>query len=93
MFQGDMEDAEQVKLDLRLIDVDDQAVEIASQDYELNPAGLFARIAGSFSWLSLLLGVGLGVFGGVVLGSVRGRSQGRETRAAREREFAAQKQL
>ena len=44
VFQGEMADAEQVKLGLRLIDVDDQFVEMVSQDYELNPAGFLARL-------------------------------------------------
>jgi hypothetical protein len=93
LFHGDIDNAEQVKLGLRLIDVDDQVVEVASQDYELNPAGFLARVASTFSWTSMLLGLGLGLAGGAFIGSMRSGSQGRKNRSAREREFAAQKQL
>jgi len=92
-FKGVLSEPEKVTLSLRLVDVDEQALEAISQEYQLAPSGWLARLGGAFSLGSLLLGLGLGVVCCLVIGSVRGRTRPRRDTTTRGREFAAQKKL
>ncbi len=93
LFEGDLSEPETVTLGLRLIDVDNQVLEVASQEFQIQPSGLFAHLRGAISLLSLMLGLGLGIVVAVIAGLVRGRSHPRRTGSIGNRKFEAQKKL
>jgi uncharacterized coiled-coil DUF342 family protein len=92
-FEGVLSEPETVTLGLKMIDVDDQVLEIATQEFQISPSGLFAQFGSSFSWLSLGIGLVVGVICCVVVGSLRGQDRSRRNGSSRKRGFAAQKKL
>jgi hypothetical protein len=92
-FQGVLNKPEMVTLGLKLIDVDDQVLEIATQEFQLKPSGLFALYGGSLSWFSVGIGLVVGVIGCLVVGSFRSGGRSRRNGSRRKEKFAAQKEL
>jgi predicted nucleic acid-binding Zn-ribbon protein len=92
-FQGVLTEPETVTLALRLIDVDDQVLEVASQEFQMSPSGVFARIRGTFSVSSLAIGLFLGVVGCVAIASLGRRGRSRQSQSGRKRGFEAQKRM
>jgi len=91
-FQGLLSEPETVSLSLRLVDVDEQVLEIVTQEFEMTPSGFLPQLWSSFSLLSVVLGLVLGVAGCVVAGSIRG-TKSKRSGSSRGRSFDAQKKL
>lgn len=92
-FEGILSEPESVTLGLRLIDVDDQVLEIANQEFQVRPSGLIAQFGSVFSWLSLGVGVLVGVVISLAVGWFRGGKDSLRRESGRKKDFGAQKRL
>ena len=91
-IEGSLSEGERIVLVTHLTSGDGERVDLAPQEFMVQPAGLLAPIRASFSLLSLLAGL---VLGGVCFGltsRLRGRSRSRPAPVRRE-DYVVQKEL
>jgi len=92
-FQGQTGESPQVIANTYLVTSSGERVLATSQEFEFDSAGVLSGFTGSFSVLSLLLGLCLGAGGLKIASSLWGRPRANGRPPDRQARYAAQKQL